>query len=94
VGSHPVLRVNGHLTPLSELNRMFAGRHHRHGVQHHERAPEQKFKDHFEIDLAYSVPAWGASASTSSSSAARSDWCCASSGQILTIEELLLPAGA
>jgi len=22
VGSHPVLRINGHLTPLSELNRM------------------------------------------------------------------------
>jgi len=36
-------------------------------------------------------PAWGAFRVKSSSSAARSDWCCAHPGKILTIEELLLP---
>lgn len=59
VGSHPVIRVSGKLIPLTEIRRMtqedtiamtfgiMSGRQ------------KQKFKDHFEIDIAYSVPGLG-----------------------------------
>src|SRR5438034_1393432 len=59
VGSHPVLRVNGHLTPLSELNRLSQEDTIAMAFSIMSGRQKQKFKDHFEIDLAYSVPGLG-----------------------------------
>src|SRR2546422_11328359 len=59
VGSHPVLRINGHLAPLSELNRMSQEDTIAMAFSIMSGSKKQKFKDHFEIDLAYSVPGLG-----------------------------------
>ncbi len=59
VGSHPVLRVNGRLTPLSELNRLTQEDTIAMAFSIMSGRQKQKFKDHFEIDLAYSVPGLG-----------------------------------
>src|SRR2546426_735425 len=59
VGSHPVLRINGHLAPLSELNRMSQEDTIAMAFSIMSGRQKQKFKDHFEIDLAYSVPGLG-----------------------------------
>ncbi len=59
VGSHPVLRVNGRLTPLSELNRLSQEDTIAMAFSIMSGRQKQKFKDHFEIDLAYSVPGLG-----------------------------------
>src|SRR5712692_3857434 len=59
VGSHPVLRVNGRLTPLSEMNRMSQEDTIAMAFSIMSGRQKQKFKDHFEIDLAYSVPGLG-----------------------------------
>jgi len=59
VGSHPVIRINGRLTPLSELNRMSQEDTIAMAFSIMSGRQKQKFKDHFEIDLAYSVPGLG-----------------------------------
>jgi len=59
VGSHPVLRVSGRLTPLSELNRLSQEDTIAMAFSIMSGRQKQKFKDHFEIDLAYSVPGLG-----------------------------------
>jgi len=59
VGSHPVIRVNGRLTPLSELNRLSQEDTIAMAFSIMSGRQKQKFKDHFEIDLAYSVPGLG-----------------------------------
>ena len=59
VGSHPVIRVNGRLTPLSELNRLTQEDTIAMAFSIMSGRQKQKFKDHFEIDLAYSVPGLG-----------------------------------
>src|SRR5713226_5773023 len=59
VGSHPVLRINGRLTPLSELNRLSQEDTIAMAFSIMSGRQKQKFKDHFEIDLAYSVPGLG-----------------------------------
>jgi len=59
VGSHPVIRVNGRLTPLSEMNRMSQEDTIAMAFSIMSGRQKQKFKDHFEIDLAYSVPGLG-----------------------------------
>src|SRR5216117_1446758 len=59
VGSHPVIRVNGRLTPLSELNRLSQEDTIAMAFSIMSGRQKQKFKDHFEIDIAYSVPGLG-----------------------------------
>jgi twitching motility protein PilT len=59
VGSHPVLRINGRLSPLSELNRLSQEDTIAMAFSIMSGRQKQKFKDHFEIDLAYSVPGLG-----------------------------------
>ncbi len=59
VGSHPVIRINGRLTPLSELNRLTQEDTIAMAFSIMSGRQKQKFKDHFEIDLAYSVPGLG-----------------------------------
>ena len=59
VGSHPVIRINGRLSPLTELNRMSQEDTIAMAFSIMSGRQKQKFKDHFEIDLAYSVPGLG-----------------------------------
>jgi twitching motility protein PilT len=59
VGSFPVLRISGRLTPLGELARMSQEDTIAMAFSIMSGRQKQKFKDHFEIDLAYSVPGLG-----------------------------------
>jgi len=59
VGSYPVIRVSGHLMALSELSRLTQEDTIAMAFSIMSGRQKQKFKDHFEIDLAYSVPGLG-----------------------------------
>jgi twitching motility protein PilT len=59
VGSHPVVRVNGKLFPLAEVRRMTQEDTIAMAFGIMSGRQKQKFKDHFEIDIAYSVPGLG-----------------------------------
>ena len=59
VGSYPVIRVSGHLMALSELSRLGQEDTIAMAFSIMSGRQKQKFKDHFEIDLAYSVPGLG-----------------------------------
>jgi len=59
VGSHPVIRVNGKLIPLAELARLTQEDTIAMAFSIMSGRQKQKFKDHFEIDIAYSVPGLG-----------------------------------
>jgi twitching motility protein PilT len=59
VGSYPVIRVSGQLTALSELSRLSQEDTIAMAFSIMSGRQKQKFKDHFEIDLAYSVPGLG-----------------------------------
>jgi twitching motility protein PilT len=59
VGSYPVVRVSGHLMALSELTRLTQEDTIAMAFSIMSGRQKQKFKDHFEIDLAYSVPGLG-----------------------------------
>ena len=59
VGSHPVLRINGELIPLVETKRLMQEDTIAMAFSIMSNRQKQKFKDHFEIDIAYSVPGLG-----------------------------------
>ncbi len=59
VGSHPVIRVNGRLIPFTEARRLTQEDTIAIAFSMMSGKQKQKFKDHFEIDLAYSVPGMG-----------------------------------
>src|SRR5258705_3759429 len=59
VGSHPVIRVNGKLIPLAELARLTQEDTIAMAFSIMSGRQKQKFTDHFEIDIAYSVPGLG-----------------------------------
>ncbi|MCZ6695548.1 MAG: ATPase, T2SS/T4P/T4SS family, partial [Acidobacteria bacterium] len=59
VGSYPVIRVSGSLMALTELNRLSQEETIAMAFSIMSGRQKQKFKDHFEIDLAYSVPGLG-----------------------------------
>jgi twitching motility protein PilT len=59
VGSHPVVRVNGHLRALTEVARLTPEDTIAMAFSIMNARQKQKFKDHFEIDIAYSVPGLG-----------------------------------
>ena len=59
VGSHPVIRVNGKLMPLAELPRLSQEDSIAMAFSIMSSRQKQKFKDHYEIDIAYSVPGLG-----------------------------------
>ncbi len=59
VGSHPVLRVDGELTPLPELKRLMQEDTIAMAFSMMNARQKQRFKDEFEIDIAYSVPGLG-----------------------------------
>ncbi len=59
VGSYPVIRVNGKLIPLTNQKRMLQEDTIALAFSIMSARQKQKFKDHFEIDMAYSVPGLG-----------------------------------
>jgi twitching motility protein PilT len=59
VGSHPVLRIDGTLTPLPELKRLMQEDTIAMAFSMMNARQKQRFKDEFEIDIAYSVPGLG-----------------------------------
>ncbi len=59
VGSHPVLRINGRLSPMIDQKRLMQEDTIAMAFSIMSARQKQKFKDHFEIDMAYSVPGLG-----------------------------------
>ncbi len=59
VGSHPILRIDGDLTPLVELKRLMQEDTIAMAFSMMNARQKQRFKDEFEIDIAYSVPGLG-----------------------------------
>ena len=59
VGSYPVIRVSGHLAPLTEMSRLAQEETIVMAFSIMSGRQKQKFKDHFEFDLAYSVSGLG-----------------------------------
>jgi twitching motility protein PilT len=59
VGSHPVIRITGELIPLVDLKRLMQEDTIAMAFSIMNNRQKQKFKDHLEIDIAYSVPGLG-----------------------------------
>ena len=59
VGSHPVIRVQGDLQPLVELKRLMQEDTIAMAFSIMSGRQKQKFKDNYELDIAYSVPGLG-----------------------------------
>jgi twitching motility protein PilT len=59
VGSHPVIRVDGRLRPLADQKRLMQEDTIAMAFSIMSARQKQKFKDNFEIDMAYSVPGLG-----------------------------------
>jgi len=59
VGSHPVLRIDGELIALVELKRLMQEDTISMAFSIMNARQKQRFKDEFEIDIAYSVPGLG-----------------------------------
>lgn len=59
VGSHPVIRVDGRLVPLTDHKRLMQEDTIAMAFSIMSARQKQKFKDNFELDMAYSVPGLG-----------------------------------
>ena len=59
VGSHPIVRIDGELTPLTDEKRLAQEDSIGMAFSIMSARQKQKFKDHFEMDMAYSVPGLG-----------------------------------
>ncbi|MDH3628679.1 MAG: type IV pilus twitching motility protein PilT [Acidobacteriota bacterium] len=59
VGSYPVIRVNGKLIPMTDQKRLMQEDTIAMAFSIMSARQKQKFKDHFELDMAYSVPGLG-----------------------------------
>ncbi len=59
VGGHPVIRVDGELTPLAELKRLMQEDTIAMAFSIMNARQKQRFKEELEIDIAYSVPGLG-----------------------------------
>ena len=59
VGSHPVLRVNGELTAVVDHRRLQTEDTLNMAFSVMNNRQKQKFKDSFDVDVAYSVPGLG-----------------------------------
>jgi twitching motility protein PilT len=59
VGSHPVIRVNGNLIPLTDCKRLTQEDTIAMAFSIMGGRQKQKFKENYEIDIAYSVPGLG-----------------------------------
>ena len=59
VGSHPVIRVDGRLLPMADQKRLMQEDTIAMAFSIMSARQKQRFKDYFEIDMAYSVPGLG-----------------------------------
>ena len=59
VGSHPMIRVDGHLQPMQEIKRMMQEDTISMAFSIMNARQKQRFKEELDIDLAYSVPGLG-----------------------------------
>lgn len=59
VGNHPVLRINGHLTPLVEVKRLMQEDTIAMSAAIMNKYQKDQFKDNHELDMAYSVQGLG-----------------------------------
>lgn len=59
VGSHPICRVHGHLTPMEQFPKISGENAVSLALSIMNASQKQKFKDKFEVDLAYSAPGLG-----------------------------------
>src|ERR1700716_2769464 len=59
VGSHPVLRIDGDLAPLGELKRLMQEDTIAMAFSLMNARQKQRFKEEYELDVAYSVPGLG-----------------------------------
>jgi len=59
VGAYPVIRVDGHLLPLADQKRLMQEDTIAMAFSIMSTRQKQKFKDDFELDMAYSVPGLG-----------------------------------
>jgi twitching motility protein PilT len=59
VGSHPVIRVDGRLLPMADQKRLMQEDSIAMAFSIMSARQKQRFKDYFEIDMAYSVPGLG-----------------------------------
>ena len=59
VGSHPVVRIDGELVPLVEMKRLMQEDTIAMAFSIMSSRQKEKFKNNFEIDIAYSVPGLG-----------------------------------
>ncbi|MEW5807686.1 MAG: type IV pilus twitching motility protein PilT [Acidobacteriota bacterium] len=59
VGSHPVIRIDGRLIPLTDQKRLMQEDTIAMAFSIMSARQKQKFKDNFEIDMAYSLPGLG-----------------------------------
>ena len=59
VGSFPVMRVNGDLLPMTDTKRLMQEDTISMAFSMMSARQKQRFKDQFEIDMAYSVPGLG-----------------------------------
>lgn len=59
VGSHPMIRVDGHLKPMPEIKRMMQEDTLAMGYSIMNARQKQRFKEELDLDLAYSVPGLG-----------------------------------
>jgi twitching motility protein PilT len=59
VGSHPIVRIDGELTPLGELKRLMQEDTIAMAFSIMNARQKQRFKEELELDIAYSVPGLG-----------------------------------
>jgi twitching motility protein PilT len=59
VGSHPMIRVDGNLVPMTEIKRMMQEDTISMGYSMMNARQKQRFKEELDLDLAYSVPGLG-----------------------------------
>jgi twitching motility protein PilT len=59
VGNHPIIRVDGDLTPLTEIKRLLQEDTIAMAFSIMNARQKQRFKEEFELDIAYSVPGLG-----------------------------------
>ncbi len=59
VGSHPIIRVDGELTPMPEFKKLMQEDTIQMAFSIMNARQKQRFKEEFELDIAYSVPGLG-----------------------------------
>jgi twitching motility protein PilT len=93
VGSHPVIRIDGELTQVVEVKRLMQEDTIAMAFSMMNARQKQRFKDEFEIDIAYSVPGLGRFRCNIFQQRGTVGLVLrVIPGRILTIRELLLPA--